>query len=53
MYYLDITERAQAVIICQTLSGLMEMIYMMLYEEDSKGLVDSRGYIQDGPRAVT
>jgi hypothetical protein len=31
----------------------MEMIYIMLYKEESKGLVDPRGYIQDGPRAVT
>jgi hypothetical protein len=29
------------------------MIYMMLYEEESKGLDDPRGYIHDGPRAVT
>ena len=29
------------------------MIYIMLYEEESKGLDDSRGYIQDGPRAIT
>jgi len=29
------------------------MIYMMLYEEESKGLDDPRGYLQDGPRAVT
>jgi hypothetical protein len=35
------------------LSRLMEMIHMMLYEEESKGLVDPRGYIHDGPRAVT
>ena len=39
--------------ICQTLSRLMEMIHVMLYEEESKGLDDPRGYIQDGPRAVT
>ena len=38
---------------CQTLSRLMEMIHMMLYEEESKGLDDPRGYIEDGPRAVT
>jgi hypothetical protein len=31
----------------------MEMIYMKLYEEESKGLDDPRGYIHDGPRAVT
>ena len=35
------------------LSRLMEMIHIMLYEEESKGLNDPRGYIQDGPRAVT
>jgi hypothetical protein len=29
------------------------MIYIMLYKEESKGLDDPRGYIQDGPRAVT
>ena len=38
---------------CQRLSRLMEMIHMMLYEEESKGLDDPRGYLQDGPRAVT
>jgi hypothetical protein len=31
----------------------MEMIHMILYEEESKGLDDPRGYLQDGPRAVT
>ena len=31
----------------------MEMIHMILYEEESKGLDDPRGYIQNGPRAVT
>ena len=31
----------------------MEMIHMMLYEEESKGLDDLRRYLQDGPRAVT
>ena len=31
----------------------MEIIYIMLYEEESKGLDDPRGYIQDGPRAIT
>jgi hypothetical protein len=31
----------------------MEMIHMKLYEEESKGLDDPRGYIHDGPRAVT
>jgi hypothetical protein len=31
----------------------MEMIYMKLYEEESKGLDNPRGYIHDGPRAVT
>jgi hypothetical protein len=40
-------------IACQTLSRLMEMIHMKLYEEESKGLDDPRGYIQGGPRAVT
>ena len=30
-----------------------EMIHMMLYEEECQGLDDPRGYIQDGPRAVT
>ena len=29
------------------------MIHMMLYEEESKGLDDPRGYLQDGLRAVT
>jgi hypothetical protein len=29
------------------------MIYIMLYKEESKGLDNPRGYIQDGPRAVT
>jgi hypothetical protein len=38
---------------CQTLSRLVEMIHMMLYEEESKGLDGPRGYLQDGPRAVT
>ena len=31
----------------------MEMIHMMLYEEESKGLDGPRGYLQDGPRVVT
>ena len=31
----------------------MEMIYIMLYEEESKGLIGPGGYLQDGPRAVT
>jgi hypothetical protein len=34
-------------------TGLVEMIYMMLYEEESKGLDGPRRYLQDGPRAVT
>jgi hypothetical protein len=29
------------------------MIYIKLYKEESKRLDDPRGYIQDGPRAVT
>ena len=29
------------------------MIYMILYEEESKGLNNPRGYLQDGPRAIT
>jgi hypothetical protein len=29
------------------------MIHMKLYEEESKGLDGPRGYLQDGPRAVT
>ena len=35
------------------MTGLVEMIYMMLYEEESKGLDGPRRYLQDGPRAVT
>jgi len=35
------------------LSRLVEMIHIMLYEEDSKGLGGPRRYLQDGPRAVT
>ena len=31
----------------------MEMIHMMLYKEESKGLDGPRRYLQDGPRAVT
>jgi hypothetical protein len=31
----------------------MEIIYIMLYKEESKGLNNPRGYIQDGPCAVT
>jgi hypothetical protein len=42
-----------AKIYVRLLSRLMEMIHMKLYEEESKGLDDPRGYIQDGPRAVT
>jgi hypothetical protein len=34
-------------------TGLVEMIYMMLYEEESKGLDGPRRHLQDGPRAVT
>jgi hypothetical protein len=46
-------EAARGLITCQTLSRLVEMIHMMLYVEESKGLDDPRGYLQDGPRAVT
>jgi hypothetical protein len=31
----------------------MEVIHIMLYEEESKGLNDPREYLQDGPRAIT
>jgi hypothetical protein len=46
-------EAIRGLITCQTLSRLMEMIYMMLYKEEPKGLDGPRGYLQDGPRAVT
>ena len=48
-----VIEIDKEVIKCQTLSRLMEMIHIMLYEEESKGLDGPRGYLQDGPRAVT
>ena len=35
-------EAARGLITCQTLSRLMEMIYMILYEEECKGLVGPR-----------
>ena len=38
---------------CQTPSRPMEMIHMMLYEEESKGLDRPRRYLQDGPCGVT
>jgi len=34
-------------------TGLVEIIYIMLYEEESKGLDSLRGYLQDSPRAIT
>ena len=34
-------------------TSLVEKIYMMLYEEESKGLDGPRGYLQDDLRAVT
>ena len=37
-------EAARGLITYQALSRLMEIIYMMLYEEESKGLDDPRGY---------
>jgi hypothetical protein len=47
-------EAARGLITCQALlSRLMEMIHMMLYEEECKGLGGPRRYLHDGPRAVT
>jgi len=35
------------------MTGLMEKIYEMLYEEESKGLDRPRRYLRDGPCGVT
>ena len=45
-------EAARGLITCQTLSRLMEMIHMMLYEEESKGL-DGREDIYTMARALS
>ena len=41
------------ILIVRLVTGLVEMIYIMLYEEESKGLDGPRRYLQDDPRAVT